>query len=91
VVHKHRTPMTAVRFCGEMERLGHDFGVHLGKAGVELLDSIPSVDCCEVRGIWCVELEKLREGEGFPTDCFVIGNGVSCLDSTIDRSISQSS
>lgn len=48
-----------------MECIGPDFGVDLGKAGVELLDSVPSVDCCEVRGVLYVELGKLQEWEGF--------------------------
>lgn len=73
-----------------MEYIGPDLGVYIRKAGVELLDSIPSVDCCHIRRVLCVKLEKLRAGEGLPTDRLVVGNGVSCLDSTIERSLSQS-
>lgn len=69
-----------------MERVGPDFGVDLGKTGVKLLNSIPSVDCCEVCGVLYCELVELREGETFHTDRFIIDNGVSS-DSTIDRSI----
>ena len=54
VVQKDRAPVTAIRLCGEMECLGLDLGVHIGKTGVKLLDSIPSVDCCELRGVWCI-------------------------------------
>ena len=54
-----------------------------------MLNSIPSVDRCEVRRILYAALDELKEGEGFPTDRFVIGNGESCLDSPIDRSIGQ--
>lgn len=73
-----------------MKRVGSNFGVDLGKTSVELLNSVPSVDCREFRGVLFVELEKAREEEGFPTDCFVIGSGKSSLDSTIDRSIDRS-
>lgn len=74
-----------------MECVGPDFGVYIGKADVELLDGIPSIDCCEVRGVLGIWLERLPGGERLPTDRLVIGNGVSCLGSTIDRPISQCS
>ena len=69
-----------------MKSLGMYFGIDLRKASVELLDSIPSVDCREVRRVFDIKSEKWYEGDGFHTDCFVIGSGESCR-----RSISQSS
>lgn len=58
-----------------MKSVGLYFGIDLRKASVELLDSIPSVDCREVRGVFDIKSEKSQRGEGFPTDCFVIGSG----------------
>lgn len=44
-----------------MKRVGLDFWVYVRKDSVELLDSIPSVDCREVRGVFDIRLEKVTE------------------------------